>query len=301
LIKPNLFIAGAPRCGTTSMWSYLKDHPQVFMSEEKELYFFDSDLWTRKEWAPTLEQYLANFSAAGDRKVVGEATPSYLRSPRAPEAIKRFNPEARIVIMLRNPLDVMYSLHSQGLRYGTEPISDFEAALQADAKRVGRESLGYREFTSYPGQIRRYFRLFGRETVHTIIFDDMSASPGAVYRELLRFLGVDPGFIPNFKIVNANINVLNWRLQTRIAHPPQALRRIAHAVLPKPLRSRIQRSLVSSNLREAPRAPMGPELRKRLQKEFEPQVEELSRLLGRDLSGWSRSDDAGQQAAASSG
>jgi sulfotransferase family protein len=84
LKKPNLFIVGAPRCGTTSLWSYLKDHPDIFMSAEKELYFFDSDLWAREAWAPTLEQYLANFSAATDERIIGEATPSYLRSKRAP-------------------------------------------------------------------------------------------------------------------------------------------------------------------------------------------------------------------------
>lgn len=87
--KPNFFV-GAPRCGTTFLWSYLKDHPDIFMSAEKELYFFDSDLRPSGWQPPSLEQYLANFSAAREQKIIGEATPSYLRSQRAPREIPDF-------------------------------------------------------------------------------------------------------------------------------------------------------------------------------------------------------------------
>jgi hypothetical protein len=285
LKKPNLFIAGAPRCGTTSLWSYLKDHPDIFMSAEKELYFFDSDLRPSGWQPPPLEQYLANFSAAGDRKIVGEATPSYLRSERAPKEIKAFSPGAQIVIMLRNPVDVMHSLHSAAL-YSREPLTDFEAAVEADARRRDPELIGYREFTDFPRQVQRYFDLFGRERVHTIIFDDLKADSAAVYRNTLQFLGVGPGFMPEFTVVNANANVRNLRLQRNLAHPPGVFRYIARALVPQRLRSRIQRSLLNSNLAVSPRAPMDPRLRTRLQKEFEPQVEQLSKLVGRDLSGW---------------
>jgi len=292
--RPNLFIVGAPRCGTTSLWSYLKEHPSIFMSAEKELYFFDSDLWIREAWAPTLEQYLANFLTADTQKIIGEATPSYLRSHNAPAGIKAFNPEARIIIMLRNPVDVMHSLHSQGLRYGTEPLSDFDAALQADGKRTGRESLGYREFTDFPNQVHRFFDLFGRENVHIIIFDDLRTDSAAVYRQTLQFLGVDQGVLTEFGVVNANTKLRNMRLQRRLIHPPGMLRHIARALAPLRLRSRIQRSLLNSNLAAQPRAPMDPGLRRRLEAQFEPKVEQLGKLIGRDLSGWCReSNEAG--------
>jgi hypothetical protein len=286
LKKPNLFIVGAPRSGTTSLWSYLKDHPDIFMSAEKELYFFDSDLWAREAWAPTLEQYLANFSAATDEGIIGEATPSYLRSKRAPAEIKCFNPEARIIIMLRNPLDVMHSLHSQGLRYGTEPIGDFEAALQADTARVGRESLGYHAFTDFPNQVQRYFDVFGREHVHTIIFDDLKDNPASVYQDTLRFLNVGLNFAPGFKMANANLQVRNARLQRILVHRPRAFRGISRALLPKWLRTRVSRALLSSNVVSKARPPMDPELRRRLQRKFEPTVQQLGKLLDRDLSGW---------------
>lgn len=286
LKKPNLFIVGAPRCGTTTLWSHLKEHPEIFMSREKELYFFDSDLWGRPEWAPTLEQYLANFSSACDgQQIIGEATPSYLRSKRAPTEIKSFNPDARIIIMLRNPLDVMYSLHAQALRYGTEPIKSFELALEADKKREDRESLGYWRFTDFPDQVKRYFNLFGRERVHIIIFDDLKKDLISVCESTLHFLDVSPYVAPISGARNANLDARIAGLQRILAQPPRTFKIISR-VLPKQLRIDISHALSRWNLVERPRRPMHHKLKKRLQREFEPKIQELSNLLERDLSGW---------------
>jgi len=266
------------------LWSYLKGHPEIFMSSEKELYFFDADLRTNPATTISLEKYLRHFSTAGDEKKIGEATPSYLRSPGAPRAIKEFSPTAQIIIMLRNPVDVMHSLHS-GALYGLEPITDFEAALAMDATRTGRERVGYRDLTDFPSQVQRYLDLFGRENVHTIIYDDLKRDPAAVYQDTLRFLGVRLGFTPQFIILSANERVRNIRLQRTLSRPSRALRHLS-ALVPSGLRPRIRRALFNCNLEVRPRPPMDLELRRRLQKEFEPKVEQLSKLLGCDLSGW---------------
>ena len=261
------------------------------MSAEKELYYFDSDLRSSGWLRPDLETYLANFAAAGDHKVVGEATPSYLRSELAPREIKTFDPEARIVIMLRNPVDVMHSLHSSAL-YSREPLTDFESALEADAKRTGPELIGYREFTDFPAQVERYLDFFGRQQVHTIIFDDLKENPGSVYRGVVRFLGVSDRFVPKFNVVNPNASVRFLSLQTNVARPPGVLRHLARAVVPQRLRFRIRRKLLDANLVMKPRAPMDPAVRRRLQKERESQIGQLSRLLDRDLTAWCREDSA---------
>ncbi len=284
--KPNFFIVGAPKCGTTSLWGYLKGHPEVYMATPKELFFFDSDLWGNPGWAPSLEQYLDCFSAAGTQKKIGEATPSYLRSQGAPKDIKAFNPQAQIIIMLRNPPDVMYSLHSQGRRMGTEPVADQAAALEADAWRSGRELQGYREFTNFPAQVQRYFDLFGRENVHTIVYDDLKADSAAVYRATLRFLGVRLDCSLKSPLMNANRQFRSALLETTLLHPPPAIRRISRLLVPRRLRPRVRRVLWNANLVAQPRPPMDTKLRRRLQKEFEPQVEQLGKLIGRDLSGW---------------
>lgn len=256
------------------------------MSREKELYFFDSDLWGRPEWAPTLEQYLAHFTSAGDRqRVMGEATPSYLRSKRAPVEIKSFSPEARIIIMLRNPLDVMYSLHAQALRYGTEPIGSFELALEADKKREDRESVGYWKFTDFPDQVKRYLNLFGRERVHIVIFDDLKKDLGSVFEDTLHFLGVSPFMAAMSGARNANLYARIAGLQRILAQPPRTFKIITR-VLPKRLRINISHALSGWNLVERPRPPMHDKVKKKLQEEFQPKVQDLSILLERDLSGW---------------
>ena len=288
---------GAPRCGTTSLWSYLKDHPEIFMSADKELYFFDSDLWANAAWAPTEKWYLSNFAKAKE-KLVGEATPSYLRSRIAPGAIKTFSPEARIIIALRNPLDVMHSLHAQGLRYGTEPIGDFETALEADRKRVGRESLGYREFTDYPGQVQRYFDTFGRERVTVIVFEDLKENWKSVCEEILGFLGVDKAFNPEAHIKNANRQLRSGQIQRILTSDAGILRAAARAAIPRRLRTRIGRAISGWNFVEKPRPPMNPDLRRRLEHEYRPKIEQLGQLLARDLSAWFHHSNAGGETAA---
>jgi hypothetical protein len=187
--------------------------------------------------------------------------------------------------MLRNPLDVMYSLHSKALD-GQEPIDDFEAALKADVGRTGREHIGYREFTDFPKQVQRYFDLFGHENVHTIIYDDLRRNPAKVCQNILRFLGVRSDFAAEFPRINLNRQTRNVRLQAILVSMPRSIRHIGRALMPQRLRSRIRSILSESNRVLGPRPPMDQALRKRLQEEFEPKIDRLSRMLGRDLSAW---------------
>jgi hypothetical protein len=282
MTKPNLFIVGAPRCGTRSLWTYLKGHPDIFMSAEKELYFFDSDL--REKQKISMEEYLGHFSAASDQKKIGEATASYLRSRSAAQAIKAFSPSAQIIVILRNPVDVMHSLHALAL-YGSEQITDFAAALEADSVRTGRERIGYREFTDFSEQVRRYFDQFGRENVHIIIYDDLEADAPGVGRNTLRFLGVREDSTLTFPRVNSNKKIRIPRLEQMLCHPPPNLLRLG-ALIPRQIRRRVWQGLSKLNGTIRPREPIDPCVRKLLQAEVAPKVDQLSKLLGRDLSRW---------------
>lgn len=255
------------------------------MSPEKELYYFDSDLRPEGWTQPPLEQYLSHFASAGDRSVVGEATPSYLRSARAPHAIKEFNPKARILILLRNPVDVMHSLHSSAL-YSLEPVTDFEAALEADSKRTGPEHIGYRDFVDFPRQVKTYFTIFGRTSVHVIIFDDLKRDPGSVYEKTLRFLGASLSFVPEFVVVSPNAKLRYPTLQKNVTRPPELIRAVTRLLMPTRLRSRVRQAILGANFVTLPRAPVDPAFRRHLQKEFEPQIEQLSELLDVDLTSW---------------
>ena len=128
VVKPNFFLVGAPRCGTTSMYAYLRSHPQIFMPETaKEPHYFapEESLWYGKR-IDDLETYLALFTGARDAVRIGEASTHYLASPSAANSIYAFNPQARILIMLRSPVDLLYSLYYHRRQTGKERHATFD-------------------------------------------------------------------------------------------------------------------------------------------------------------------------------
>ena len=299
--QPSCFLVGAPKCGTTALCKYLNRHPDIFVPREKELRYFDRDL---REVKKTLDEYLS-FFAEGEGKLCGEGTPSYLYSQVAAKNIHAFNPEAKIIIMLRDPVTVMYAYHSQQLFNGSsENIQDFKLALDAEADRkMGKniptkcanpKKLFYREVVKFTFQVERYFNTFGREQVHAIVFDDFVQDTAKVYRETLQFLGVDPRFETYFDKKNSNKKVRNTTLQTLLKYPPAKVLEIGKVFVPLPPSMRrallegVKQKLKRFNTKHVPRPPLDPELRRSLQKEFAPEVERLSNLLGRDLTHWSR-------------
>ncbi|MGA8028860.1 MAG: sulfotransferase [Bryobacteraceae bacterium] len=297
--KPDFFIVGAPKCGTTSLHSYLNQHPEIFMTPNKDINFFNGDIVgdrrDRCRW--TVAEYLDQFAGANGHKRIGDAQVHCLASPLAPQEIKALNPAAQIIIMLRNPVDMMYALHSENVWCTIDDITNFAEALRADeesdpqSKRQGltRPWLSYRDTARFARQVRRYFDVFGREKVHVIIYDDFSKGTPASYRKTLQFLDVRDDFQPEFEVVNSSHRPKSMRLQHFITHPPKVLHKIGTSRI---RRFVSQSVLVPLNTLYERRQPMDPNLRGRLLKEFEPEVEELSTLLGRDLSSWCKSPNA---------
>lgn len=297
LREPNLFIVGAPRCGTTAMYRYLGAHPQILMSRVKEPTYFGSDLRLVNVARPTLADYLAGFVGKQEANWLGEASVHYLFSRRAAGEIKAFSPEARILIMLRDPVEYLYSLHHVALFTGQEDIRDFAAALQAaPLRRQGRtiprrvqilDFLDYVETARFSEQVERYFDVFGRDRVKVTLLDELRADAAAVYWEVLSFLGVDRGFTPEFAPVNACRRLRSPALR-RISKGLQGTvaRHLGAGSLPVRTCGRLLRSLDRWNLTD-PR-PMDPALRNQLAEQFAPEVRRLGALLGRDLSHWSR-------------
>lgn len=296
--QPDFFIVGAPKCGTTAMNGYLRQHPQIFMPERKDITYFGSDLEFRQPRI-SLQEYLSLFRDANGASRIGEASAWYLYSKKAAEEIKPFSPSAKIIIMLRNPVDMLYAQHSQFLYNCNEDIASFEAALEAEAERKRGEripqqshfveGLFYRETIKYAEQVERYFEVFGRNNVHVIVFDDFKRDTSAVYRETLAFLDVDASFQPQFRIINSNKSLRSRYLQELLVAPSPLLVKILHKVTPHPLQGRLWMRLRKFNARYEDRPAMDPVLRRRLQIEFQPEVRRLADLLGRDLSFWSSS------------
>jgi len=183
--KPNFFIVGAPKSGTTAMAAYLADHPQVFFSVPKEPHYFATDMPGQQQMN-TLDRYEILFKTARDEhKRVGEASVWYLHSSEAMANIKAHSPDAKIVVMLRKPVEMVYSMHAQHLYSTTEHITDFSEAWDYAATRkatgtVNRETAlqnhFYDEIAAYGTQLERVYTHFPRSQVKVILFDDFNAS-----------------------------------------------------------------------------------------------------------------------------
>lgn len=205
---PDFFIAGHAKCGTTALFLMMRSHPQLFMPV-KEPRFFAPELRTRY-WRPdeskrlrprTLEGYKQLFAAARTDQLVGEGTPSYLRSDTAAENIAAVAPDAKIIAVLREPASFLRSFHLQSVRNYDETEKDFRRAMALEpqrkqGKRIPRFSqapsgLFYSEHVRYAEQLRRFHNAFGHDNVLVLIYDDFRADNEGVYRQVLRFLGVD--------------------------------------------------------------------------------------------------------------
>jgi hypothetical protein len=297
MTRPDFFIVGAPKCGTTSLHQYLRQHPQVFMPLVKEVKYFGADRQPRHTPKLTLKEYLALFQAAPAGVRVGEASVGYLRSSTAAKEIAAFSPGAQAIVMLRDPVEVMHALHSELVFLGVEDLPDFSEALAAEPDRkAGRRippninnprGLFYREAVSFAEQVERYVDALGREHLHVIVFDDFKADTAASVRDTFRFLGVDDSFAPVLDVANPSKVARSRIAQCVLSSPPGWMRTIARSLVPRTTRKRAYRAAMRLNARSQARAVMDPDLRRRLTAELAPEVERLSALVERDLTHWS--------------
>ena len=295
VIRPDFFIVGAFKAGTTALYEYLRRHPGVFMPFHKEPNFFGEDL-TRHYGRMEMGEYLALFENARPGQRVGEASTWYLYSTTAAEEIAAFSPGSKIIVLLRNPVDVMHAQHSQ-LRYrGDEPIADFAAALAAEPARLRGERLPpaparpetllYRHSVRFADQLERYFNVFGRDRVLILLFDDLVMDTTTTYRTVLEFLNVDRTFRPDFAVYNENKRARSGMLQRLVYRPPGPLLGAVQHLRRYPLVHRVRDAVLRLNSQAEKRRPMQAELRGRLIAELAPDIDRLSKLIGRDLSAW---------------
>jgi hypothetical protein len=271
---PNFLIIGAAKAGTTSLYQYLGQHPDVFMSPVKEprYYWREGEAQGRVD-IHTREAYERLFDGATSERAIGEASPQYLNSPTAPERIAADLPGVKLIVSLRNPADRAYSSYLGWLR-GAEERRRADEAL--------RPGSYYFETSLYHSALSRYFARFGKERIKVVLFDDLTANPRAVMRDLLEFLEVDhtfeidvatrhnPAAVPRSLIINEVICKSG---------------RTIHKLLPSRIRDtgltgRLQRLFLR------PPASMPASIRRRLIEQFSDDIGKTSALIGRDLSRW---------------
>lgn len=304
--KPNLFIIGYPKTGTTALWWFLKQHPDIFMTEVKEPYFFASDRLTSydalhrslprfsyKTPPPcrTLKEYNSLFSRWKTEKIAGEASASYSYSRCAAKNLHAFNPSAKIILIIREPVEYLYSSFSQHQWMGSEKNTDFQTVIRSQMKRkqenapdlfnVVSPDFRYLERAKYTEHIQRYFDLFDKKQIKIIIYDDFKKDNAKVYKEVLEFLEVNPTFTPEFKILNPR-KIVRFRTLRDIILIPAIYKTLKALVSLKPFRG--LKTLYETKItRTQPRPPLEPAFKNELMKKCKPEVEKLSALLNRDL------------------
>jgi len=295
---PDFFIVGAPKCGTTALYHYLAEHSGVFMPDFKEPHYFAED-FSSPYYVRSEAVYTALFADAEEQQKIGEASVWYLFSEVAAKRIRDAVPQARLIVMLRRPVDLFVSLHNQLLVSLYEDEGNPERAWHLQEARQRGERipelceeprlLQYDAACRLGAQLERLLQIFPPQCVHTIVFDDLVATPRAVYEDALHFLGLPSDGRRHFPRINeahqsrsSGLETLRRRVdRTFITTPALAglLRWLA------PLRP-LSRALRRLNQRKVRKAVLADTFRQQLTEHFRDDVETLERLLERDLADW---------------
>jgi hypothetical protein len=297
-MRPNFFLAGAPKCGTTSLYDWLKDHPDTFLPEIKESHFFA--LLRPDRVIEKLSGYNAQYTNADKPGVVaiGDGSTTYLHTPGALETVKGYAPDAKIVLSVRNPIDMVRSLHAYKLSRQGEDVEDFEAAWRLSFdRRAGKNlpkvsglidpyQIDYAEMGLLGKYLSKAFSIFPRENIHVVVFDDMVADPRKTYLDLQAFLGLKDNGRTDFSASNVTSDSRSTTLVYKIAARlprglKQALRKRGVGSL-----GVIDKLSVSGTPAAAKKPAASPEFIAELREFYGSDVELLGSLLSRDLSHW---------------
>lgn len=295
--EPDFFIAGAPKCGTTTLYGWLRAHPDVYMPELKEPHYHSTDLPGLRE-VKTPEAYCALFAAAPPDALLGEASASYFQSGAAVPRILESRPEARFVVILRDPVEMAHAMHGEKFANLSEDVEDFEEAwrvqwVRAEGERVPlrvREprTLQYEQVCAIGAQLERFMARVPEDQRLVLLMDDLRANPGRVHARLLAFLGLRSIPLPDRAPANASHRLRSRRLAELHRDLPHILggfyrpaKRLGNAIglSPSAILSHI-------NTQRAPRSKLSPAFEAELRAVFGEEVARVEQLLGRDLSHW---------------
>jgi hypothetical protein len=299
---PNFLIIGAAKAGTTSLYCYLKQHPEIFMSHIKEPNFFCFEGKTLNFKAPgdrdepinhtsvtNLDSYKALFKDVVAEKAIGCASPIYLYHSKAPERIKFYIPDVKLIAILRHPVDRAHSAFTfqylGGVESGVKCLTDFAEAFYNEDIYIQENWMPLYHFKSsgfYYAQLQRYYNLFNPNQIKVYLYEDLIVHPLAVVQDIFRFLEVDESFIPDMS-GEANISGIPkneglYKFYTLLSKQ-KLVKLTLKSFLPKGVGQRFKKFILA-------KPQLSPKLRRELTEVYREDILKLQQLISRDLSHW---------------
>jgi hypothetical protein len=303
---PNFLVIGAAKAGTTALYHMLEQHPQIYMSPTKETNFFalEGDLKANfqigglhglgRNSVTTLEDYQALFNDVPDHvKAIGEASPAYLYVPEAPERIKHHLPHAKLIAILRNPVERAYSAFLFKSWQGHEPLLNFAEALQQEDVRITDKwhwIVHYKNMGFYYRQLSRYFAIFDRSQIMVCFYEDLQNHPQELLQSIYEFIGVDRDWVPDpstryLPTGGLPKNQLLHNLITKSLAIANSIK-VVLKIIPKSWRLWIFYTINDIRRNNSNKQPLPIEIRKQLIAEYHDDILKLQDLVQRDLSAW---------------
>ncbi|VEP16607.1 Sulfotransferase [Hyella patelloides LEGE 07179] len=295
---PNFLIIGAAKAGTTSLYKYLEQHPDVYMSSFKEPGFFAFEGQTLNfqgpgvkyrinKWTVTdLDSYQEMFAGAENQKAIGEATPLYLYYTQACDRIKHYIPDAKLIAMLRDPVERAFSNYVWAVQPGAEPITNFTEALAAEPKRIN-DNWGprwhYKAQGFYYQQLKPYFETFDPQQIRVYLHQDFVANPKQVLQDIFNFLEIDDSFELDLSKKHNVSQIPRNKTWHEFINKPNPLKTLVKPFIPLKFRTNIKKQAKTKNLYKP---KLNPEVRQQLIAEYQTDILQLQELINRDLSQW---------------
>ncbi len=295
---PNFLVIGASKAGTTSLYEYLKQHPQVYMSPLKELRFFAlegenpnfcgpwDDIEIERYSITSLDAYKHQFLGVTDEIAIGEASPWYLYSEKAAINIKKYLPKAKLIAILRDPVDRAYSHFSMHVLNGREPLTEFTQAIQEEKNRISNNwswSWHYVQRGLYYQQLSRYFSLFEDEKIKIYLYEDLKTNAIKVVQDIFQFLGVETSFIPDLSLQHNVSGIPKNKILHSFLTKKNPVKTLLKSLIPDQYRHQLSTKLTTKNLAKS---TVSLEVRQELIKVYRDDILQLQDLIDRDLSAW---------------
>ena len=296
---PNFLVIGAMKAGTTAFHKYLDQHSEIYMTKkEKEPRYFALSTDKQQYTGPqdpaakcefkTFDKYQTLFDEVTDEKAIGESSTIYLSHAQAPKNIHDFNPDMKLVVILRDPVDRAFSNFTYTRRDERESANTIWEAMDAEPKRTA-DGWGplwhYQRKGLYFEHLSRYFELFPREQMHIILYDDYKKNPQQTLTDTFAFLGVDTSFTVDFSEKHNVSGVPKNRVVNKFIHN-KTIKQVTRTLVPLSIRSSVKKAINSANLKKA--EPLTKADETRLYTYFKEDVEQLEQLIGKDLTAWKR-------------